>query len=135
MPYDKDGKYYRKPVYSEKDYGKNAKKDSGKEFIKSKEQGKQFQKKEPKKTDNNNEIPSGCKKGCLIYLGVVVVGTIGLLMISFNYEKEQQDRKGRSENQYQQDRYIQCLDSAKAGMYGSVQRGKDYCWEKLGKYK
>ena len=71
----------------------------------------------------------------MIYLGVVVLGTIGLSIISFNYEKEQQDRKGRSENQYQQDRYRQCLDSAKAGMFGSVQSGKDYCWEKLGTYK
>ncbi len=85
-------------------------------------------------SENKKKKPS-IKENILVLSALVVVGIIGLVIFSIVSEKEQQDRKGRSENQYQQDRYIQCLDSAKAGIYGSVLSGKEYCWEKLGKYK
>ena len=124
MPYDKDGKYYRKPVYSEKDYWKNAKKDSGKEFIKRKEQGKQFQKKEPNQTGNNNELPSGCKKGCLIWLALVGFGVFLLLLAPFFPDKSEPKRNPNLEGSVQD--FDVCVKKQKRKGLST-----DKCWDML----
>ena len=124
MPYDKDGKYYRKPVYSENDYGKNEKKDSGKEFIKSKKRGKQFQKKELTETEIKNKVESGCKKGCLIWLALVGFGVLLVLLAPFFPDNSEPKRNPNLEGTVQD--FDVCVKKQKRKGLST-----DKCWDML----